>query len=108
MVTRYFGGTKLGKGGLARAYREAARAALSGAPIARVTARVVVRLDLPIEWDGETRHLVAKHGGTVEEASYPQGARAVLRVALPAEGLAALSDEFEDLTRGTGVVEPVG
>ncbi|MGH2570480.1 MAG: IMPACT family protein [bacterium] len=32
VVTRWFGGTKLGKGGLARAYAEAARAAIDAAP----------------------------------------------------------------------------
>jgi uncharacterized YigZ family protein len=32
VVTRWFGGTKLGKGGLARAYGEAARAAIDAAP----------------------------------------------------------------------------
>lgn len=45
-VTRYFGGVKLGAGGLVRAYTRAAADAVSGASVARMRAAVVYRLEL--------------------------------------------------------------
>ena len=44
VVTRYYGGTKLGVGGLMRAYAEAAGAALNAARVREVVVRVPVRL----------------------------------------------------------------
>lgn len=43
-VTRYYGGTKLGAGGLARAYGEAAATVLDVAPVRTVVVRVPVEL----------------------------------------------------------------
>ena len=43
-VTRYFGGTELGTGGLARAYGDVASAALSAAPVVERVVRTPVRL----------------------------------------------------------------
>ncbi|MEM1115865.1 MAG: YigZ family protein [Bacteroidota bacterium] len=44
VVTRYYGGTKLGVGGLMRAYAEAAGAALDAGRVREVVVRVPVRL----------------------------------------------------------------
>ena len=50
VVTRYFGGTKLGTGGLARAYSEAARNVLeeSGSREVFLTRRMSLTLDFPL------------------------------------------------------------
>ena len=47
MVVRWFGGTKLGKGGLVRAYGGAAREAVALCRIEERLARKAVRRDLP-------------------------------------------------------------
>jgi len=49
VVTRYFGGTKLGTGGLARAYGDAAREAITAAPLA--TRTIVQELSLDFDHD---------------------------------------------------------
>jgi uncharacterized YigZ family protein len=49
VVTRYFGGTKLGTGGLARAYSQAALAALDGAPV--TSGRLLSVLRAEVDWD---------------------------------------------------------
>jgi len=49
VVTRYFGGVKLGTGGLGRAYSEAARAALDRAPV--VSGQQAVILAVEVGWD---------------------------------------------------------
>src|SRR5262245_57981358 len=100
VVTRFFGGTKLGRGGLARAYRAAAAAALRDAP--RVAAVPVTRLrvSVPIDLDGEARHLVARHAGRVDSSSYDDAERSVLGVSLPVEASPRLLEALRALCRG--------
>lgn len=67
VVTRYFGGTKLGVGGLARAYGEAAQEAISESstivrhPVARL------RVFAPYDDVGETRRLLEEYAETFDE-----------------------------------------
>ncbi len=49
LVTRYFGGVKLGAGGLVRAYGNAARTCLRAARRITVKARVQVQVSAPYE-----------------------------------------------------------
>jgi uncharacterized YigZ family protein len=95
VVVRWFGGTKLGKGGLARAYAAAAREALPGLPIAlRVpTARLAVRI--PYEKVGAVKRLVHPPEVELEAEEYGEEARLVL--AVHEERLPTLQEALADL-----------
>ena len=108
VVIRYFGGTKLGRGGLVRAYRDAARAALQGAPRSRSVRSATLSLTGPLDRDGEVRHLLARHEGRVLHASYDDEGRETLVVRLPAAYAESLAGDLTAVTRGTWKVETGG
>lgn len=67
VVTRYFGGTKLGAGGLARAYAEAANEALSQAELVVNWPTTPIRVFTPYEDISEVRRLVEAETERFEE-----------------------------------------
>jgi uncharacterized YigZ family protein len=105
VVTRYFGGVKLGKGGLSRAYSGAVAEALQRLPTELRVQRVDVRLSLDYPHvDGVFRLLEGLGGERLEEA---YGAAVLLRVSIPQEALRELERGVADATGGTGEVNPV-
>lgn len=80
VVVRWFGGTQLGKGGLVRAYGAAVREALTHLPtLARVpTARLCV--ELPYDRIGAVKRWVDPPRIELEEETYGEAVRLVLRV----------------------------
>ncbi len=107
VVTRYFGGVKLGRGGLARAYRAAAASVLAEAATVALIARARLRVSVPIALDGEGRHVVARHGGRVESAVYDDPRRSVLEAVVPRAACARLEDDLKTLAHGSAKVEEV-
>jgi uncharacterized YigZ family protein len=95
VVVRWFGGTKLGKGGLARAYAAAAREALPTLPVTlRVpTARLALRI--PYEKVGAVKRLVHPPAVELEAEEYGEDARLVLTV--HEDRVAALREALADL-----------
>ncbi len=98
VVTRWFGGTKLGAGGLVRAYGGAAAECLRRAPrrplLRMAEAEIVCGFDdLGILHAALSGHGAEKHGETFDG----NGAR--LRIRLPAERLDALKTRLRDATR---------
>ena len=67
VVTRYFGGTKLGVGGLARAYGEVAQDAIAEATPVRVFPIANVRIFAPYDDVGEVRRLLDEYVERFEE-----------------------------------------
>ena len=58
VVIRYFGGTKLGMGGLKRAYRDAAREALDDAGVRTIHPEIHLRITLPYSYFDQLQYLV--------------------------------------------------
>lgn len=69
-VVRYFGGTKLGTGGLARAYSEAAKGVLSVAELTELTPKVDLEVSLAYTHEGSAKHLLESVEARINEARY--------------------------------------
>lgn len=94
VVARWFGGTKLGKGGLARAYAGAVRAAVAELPVALQVPTVELVLELPYDRLGALKRLVRPPRVKIVDEAYGASVRLVLAVheAERAELEAALAD----------------
>lgn len=80
VVVRWFGGTKLGKGGLARAYAAAAREALPRLPVVLRVPTVRLALRIPYEKVGAVKRLLHPPEVELEAEEYGEDARLVLAV----------------------------
>ncbi|WP_223585549.1 YigZ family protein [Microbacterium sp. OVT16B] len=107
VVTRYFGGVKLGAGGLVRAYSTAVSEALDlASPVRRESltqATVVVPHADAGRYDNLLRDWAGHHGATLGAPSY--GAAATLELWAPAAALASLADDLA--AASAGAVTPV-
>ena len=83
VVVRWFGGVKLGKGGLARAYAAAVRAALAELPIQVRVPSVRLALSAPLDRIGAVKRLV--HPPEVELESEDYGALGTAEIVLRVE-----------------------
>ena len=80
VVVRWFGGTRLGKGGLARAYAAAAREALAGLPVAQRVSTVRIVLRVPYERVGAVKRLIHPPEVELESEEYAEAAQLILTV----------------------------
>jgi uncharacterized YigZ family protein len=95
VVTRYFGGTLLGTGGLVRAYGDAVKAVLAELPRTEKVERQVLQLRLPYSLYEPMRLLVEEHGATVEDQQFDVGVTLLVRVDVDhaADLIAALTEQ---------------
>ena len=101
VVTRYFGGTLLGSGGLVRAYSKATALALADAGTEPDPEKAVLAMTCRWESLDRVHRLVREYGGMLLESDYasdPNGAR--LEAELLAERAEAFMARFTDLTNG--------
>ncbi|WP_127842370.1 YigZ family protein [Actinomyces wuliandei] len=111
VVTRYFGGTLLGTGGLVRAYSEAAAQALAAATRVRLATRHLWTLTVP---PAQAGHLEAGLRGsataadvTVEETTWA-ATQVVLTLSTPDAQAASLRPLLASLSAGRARLHPAG
>ncbi|WIE63771.1 YigZ family protein [Curtobacterium sp. MCLR17_036] len=102
VVTRYFGGVKLGAGGLVRAYSSAVSETLDAADTVRREALTAVRFDADHadagRLDNVLRDWVRHHHATLGPTTY--GRAATFEVWVPADDLAVLTADLASASGG--------
>ncbi|MBD3348363.1 MAG: YigZ family protein [Candidatus Eisenbacteria bacterium] len=104
VVTRYYGGRKLGKGGLVRAYGDGVKLALEGMPTREFVESVELRVTIPYRAVPQFKSMAAEYEARVLDESYTTDA--TFRVSLPKEEAPQFADAVFGMTNGSAAVEP--
>lgn len=99
VVTRYFGGTKLGTGGLVRAYSDAAREVLSVLPRAIRASTHTVLIEMPYSLFEQIRRLVELHQGHILNEAF--AAQVTMTARLPQDRYVKLQAALQEISRGS-------
>ena len=103
VVTRYFGGTLLGTGGLVRAYSKATQEGISVSKI--ITKMHGYKLKITTDYTGlgKIQYILGQRGITVLEPVYTD--KVVLEVLVPEDEERGLVDEIVEGTNGQALIE---
>ena len=101
--TRYFGGVKLGTGGLGRAYSGGVRLALESLPTEEKVERVPVEITVGFADVDATQRLVEEMELVILEETF--GGEVRLRLGVPKTEVEVLRRRLGDLTRGEASLE---
>jgi uncharacterized YigZ family protein len=105
IVVRFFGGIKLGAGGLVRAYSGTARRVLEEVELVPVVPRFRLRLHLGFGDEPAARRLLAQLGIEIQSADYA-GGDVALSVSASEEERALLLEQIAAITAGRARIEP--
>ncbi|XXF75123.1 YigZ family protein [Myxococcaceae bacterium GXIMD 01537] len=103
VVTRYFGGTLLGKGGLVRAYTGCVQQALASLPTTERVRKVRLSVSLDYGSIDRVRRMLPGHEAHLVAEDY--GAAVGYRIELPLTRLEAFRKALQDETHGQASVE---
>ncbi|WP_250525695.1 YigZ family protein [Caballeronia sp. GAWG2-1] len=102
-VVRYYGGIKLGAGGLVRAYTDAIASAMQLAERVERIEQGVVEIDIDYADEARVRRWIEQNAAELVESAYGMRVRLVVKMAAVARETAAA--ELRDLTHGRANVE---
>jgi len=98
VVTRYFGGTKLGPGGLVRAYSDSIRFLLEVLPRARKILTTTLMFVIPYNLFEQSQMIINNHLAVVKDKAF--GADITLSVRVAEDQLESFQNHMVGLTRG--------
>lgn len=103
VVTRYFGGTKLGTGGLVKAYGDAVREVLKGVKLATLLPTTTLMFVTPYRLFDQVTRLMEAHFGQILGTDFLEEITVTVR--FKDEELEAFTDQLSNLSAGQ--VEPI-
>lgn len=103
VVTRYYGGVKLGRGGLVRAYGGCVQRAMAALPVERRVDRVALAISVGYAEVDALRRLLAEHEAEILDEQYAE--KVTYRAAVPVAAADALTRALDDATAGRARVD---
>ena len=104
VVTRYFGGTKLGKGGLVRAYRDSTKEVIEIAKIVKKINYKKLKLIFGYDLTGLVMRMIEQFKGRVVASQY--NADVEIDAELPDSSVQKFRDELVESSSGQISIEP--
>jgi uncharacterized YigZ family protein len=98
VVTRYFGGKKLGTGGLVRAYSDSVRAVLEITPRAEKVTTHTVKINLPYNFYERVKLLIQAHHGIIRDEIFT--VEVVLYCEFPTSNFPGFQESLTQISSG--------
>lgn len=98
VVTRYFGGIKLGSGGLIRAYGKAASEALAASGIVERRLHALMKVTIDYTWLGKIENEIRQSEYPLQDIAYTDGV--ILYVHVPVHKEEAFTAWMQEMTNG--------
>ena len=106
VVTRYFGGTLLGTGGLVRAYTQAVQAGLKASEIAVMQYGTELLIETDYSGIGKIQYILGQMGLEPAQAEYVEAVR--LKLLVPKQDVVRLRRQLTEATAGRVKIEDKG
>jgi uncharacterized YigZ family protein len=107
IVVRYFGGIKLGAGGLIRSYGAAARQVLREAPVVVTTLKSSLQVTVSASYFGAVYEAASKSNASPSDESYGSDGSLTLTLICEQSSELFLRQSLQDATRGDTVITSV-
>lgn len=106
VVTRYFGGTLLGAGGLVRAYTEGAKIGVLAAGVVKMVLHTRFEISVDYTFSGKLQNVVMQSPWRLDYIEY--GAQVCFKVLAPPGEDLRVRETFTELTGGQAVINELG